>query len=424
MSAKGSSNTIQRLIPGVILAVAIVGSITLGGCKDKNAGTGSGGGTGTQATDATSPQTGTATTGSAGDAIVIGEYGSLTGPEASFGQSSDYAIKLAVDEVNQAGGVKGKQIKLETEDDSSDSSKAGTAVKRLIDEKKVVAVLGEVASGSSIAGGQVCQAAGIPMITPSSTKTTVTQVGNDIFRVCFIDPFQSAVVARFAHDVLKANTAAIYTNESQPYSKGFSTDFKTAFEKMGGKIVLEKSYGKDDKDFRGALTAFKQQNPDVILVPGYYSDAGSIVKQAREIGITKPLLGGDGWDSQSLFDTGGDAVNGCYFSDHMSIDNPSPTVQKFVKAFAAKYGKKPDALAALAYDAANLLFDAIKRAKAVTPADIRDAIAETKDFPGVTGSITMDADRNASKSAVIIAIKDKQFKFAAEIKDPNQPITK
>jgi branched-chain amino acid transport system substrate-binding protein len=358
-----------------------------------------------------------------GDSIVVGEYGSFTGSEASFGHSSDDAIQLATEELNKAGGINGKQVKIETEDDASDSSKAQQAVERLIDEKKVIAVLGEVASSSSIAGGQVCQQKGIPMITPSSTNKKVTQIGNDIFRVCFIDPFQAAVVARFAHDVLKANNVAIYTNKAQTYSVGFSTDFKTAFEKMGGKIVKEQSYGKDDKDFRGALTAIKAANPQAILVPGYYSDAGSIAKQARELGITVPLLGGDGWDSQDLFNTGGDAVNGCYFSDHMSIDNPNPTVQKFVSAFQAKYGHKPDALAALAYDAANLMFDSMRRAKSLTSSDIRDAIAATKDYQGVTGSITMDADRNASKPAVIIKVENKQFKFAKEIKDPSQPVT-
>jgi branched-chain amino acid transport system substrate-binding protein len=420
MSAQ-RSNTYQRLTLGLSLTSALLGMALLGGCKDNNANSGNGSSSATQASDSGANKSSAST----GDAIVIGEYGSLTGAEASFGHSTDDGIQMAVDEVNKAGGINGKQVKLEIEDDQSDSSKAQTAVQRLIDQKKVIGVLGEVASGSSIAGGQVCQAAKIPMISPSSTKTSVTEIGDYIFRVCFIDPYQSAVMARFAHDKLKAKNVAIYTNKDTPYSVGFSADFKTAFEKMGGKIVIEKSYSKDDKDFRGALTAIKQQNPDAILVPGYYSDAGSIAKQAREMGITVPLLGGDGWDSQTLFQTGGDAVNGCYFSDHMSIDNPSPTVQKFVKAFADKYGKdkKPDALSALGYDAANLMFDAMRHAKSLSPQDIRDAIAATKDYPGVTGNITIDANRNAAKSAVIIAIKNNAFQFDTEIKDPNQPIS-
>lgn len=418
MSAKGRSNCSQMKV-GVATGLAMLSIFYFGGCKDKNADNAVGG---TPTT--TSP--GMADTGTklAGDTIIVGEYGSLTGAEASFGHSSDDAIQMATEEVNKSGGINGKQVILVTEDDQSDSSKAETAVKRLIDEKNVIAVLGEVASSSSIAGGKVCQSKQIPMISPSSTNKAVTEVGDYIFRVCFIDPFQAAVVARFSHDVLKANNVAIYTNKAQTYSVGFSHDFKDAFEKMGGKIVKEQSYGKDDKDFRGALTAIKAANPQAILVPGYYSDAGSIAKQARELGITVPLLGGDGWDSTALFDTGGDAVNGCYFSDHMSVDNPNPTVQKFVDSFKKKYnGKKPDALAALAYDAANLLFDSIRRAKSLSHQDIRDAIAATKDYQGVTGSITMDANRNASKPAVMIKVENKQFKFAKEIKDPTQPVT-
>jgi branched-chain amino acid transport system substrate-binding protein len=217
---------------------------------------------------------------------------------------------------------------------------------------------------------------------------------------------------------------AIFTDKTAPYSVGYADNFKTAFTKMGGQVVMEQSYSGGDKDFRGALTAIKAANPQAILVPGYYADAGSIAKQARDLGITVPLLGGDGWDSPALFDTGGDAVNGCYFTDHMSVDDPKDAVQNFVKAYHAKYGadNKPDALTALAYDAASLLFDAMKRAPTLTGKEIRDAIAQTKDFPGVTGTITIDANRNASKPAVVLMIKDRKFTKVAEIANPEQPM--
>lgn len=405
--------TERRWRLGIACALA-VSLFALAGCKDEK----TGGGTGTPGGE--TKQTGGTT--SSGNEIVIGEYGSMTGSEAAFGQSNHEGVQLATDQLNSAGGIDGKQVKIELEDDASDAGKAETAVRRLIDEKHVVAVLGEVASSNSLAGGKVCQEKQIPMISPSSTKPSVTQQGDYIFRVCFIDSFQAPVVARFAIDGLKATRVAIFTNESQSYSKGFRDDFKKAFIQYGGQIVAEKSYQKDDKDYKSALTAIQASNPQAILVPGYYSDAGAIAKQARDLGIKVPLLGGDGWDNQKLFEFGGDAVNGCYFSDHMSIDDPGPATQAFVKAYEAKYNHKPDALAALGYDAANLMFDAMKRAKSTEPKAVRDQLAATKDFPGVTGKITIDSDRNAQKPAVIIAVKDKQFKFEAQIADPSKPM--
>jgi branched-chain amino acid transport system substrate-binding protein len=405
----------RMTISGQSWRLGIAGALAISlfafpGCKDENASKNTGNGTGTNNTQASSND------------IVIGEYGSMTGSEAAFGKSTDDAIQLATEQINAAGGIDGKKVRIELEDDASDAGKAETAVRRLIDEKHVIAVLGEVASSNSLAGGKVCQDKNIPMISPSSTKPSVTQLGDYIFRVCFIDSFQAPVVARFAIDGLHAKRVAIFTNESQSYSKGFRDDFKKAFVQFGGQIVAEGSYTKDDKDYRSALTAIQASKPDAILVPGYYGDAGAVAKQARDLGITVPLLGGDGWDNQKLFDSGGDAVNGCYFSDHMSIDDPSPSTKAFVTAFQNKFKETPDALAALGYDAANLMFDAIKRAKSTDPKAIRDAIAATKDFPGVTGKITIDADRNANKPAVIIAIKDRHFKFQALIADPNKPM--
>jgi branched-chain amino acid transport system substrate-binding protein len=281
---------------------------------------------------------------------------------------------------------------------------------------KPVAVLGEVASSASMAGGPVCQANQVPMISPSSTNPKVTEVGDYVFRVCFIDPFQAAVVAKFARNTLKANTAAIFFDQGQAYSVGFRDEFKKAFEKYGGRIVQEASFSSTDKDFKAPLTRIKSASPEAILVPGYYTQAGTIVKQARDLGITVPILGGDGWDSEKLFDYAGKEVANCYFSDHMAVDDPSPTVQKFVDAYRKKYnGKTPDALAALGFDAAMLLFDAMKRAKSLNGPELRDAIAQTKGFDGVTGQITVNAQRNADKSAVIIEVTNGKFKFKERI---------
>lgn len=357
-----------------------------------------------------------------GSVIPVGEYGSLTGLQSTFGISTDNAIELATKQCNDAGGIQGKTVQIYKEDDASDASKAGPAVQQLIDEDHIVAVLGEVASSASLAGGRVCQASQIPMISPSSTKPSVTEGRDYVFRVCFIDPYQAAVIARFAHDALQCTRVAVFTNKDQAYSIGLTNNFVDAFQKMGGQVVIQKSYSQTDKDFHGALNAIKDASPQAIFVPGYYNDAGTICKQAREIGITIPILGGDGWDSPALTQIGGSAVNGCYFSDHMAIDSPSPRVQKFVQAYKAMYGQTPDALAALGYDAANVLFDAMRRAPSLTSADIRSAIASTKSYPGVTGDISINKDRNADKPAVIIAIKNGQFKFDMEIANPWAPL--
>jgi branched-chain amino acid transport system substrate-binding protein len=352
------------------------------------------------------------------DAIPIGEYGSMTGSESTFGQSTDQGIQLAIEEINGAGGFNGKQLQIVgPEDTASQAQNAETAVKRLMGSK-VVAVLGEVASSASMAAAPVCQENHVPMISPSSTNPKVTEIGDYIFRVCFIDPFQAAVVAKFARDTLKAKTAAVFYDAGQAYSVGFRDNFKKAFESKGGKIVVEASYSKDDKDYKAALTRLKAANPEVILIPGYYTQAGSIAKQARDMGITVPLLGGDGWDSSELFTYAGSSVGNCFFSDHMSADDPNPTVQNFVKAYQAKYSKVPDALAALGYDAAKLLYDAMKRAKSLDGPDLRDAIAQTKDFDGVTGKISINAQRNADKPAVIIEAANDKFKFKEKIANP------
>lgn len=349
--------------------------------------------------------------------IVIGEYASLTGKEAAFGQSSHKGTELAIEELNKAGGVLGKQIELITEDNRSQAGESATIVKKFISRDKVVAVLGEVASGRSLEAGPICQQAGIPMVSPSSTNPKVTEVGDCVFRVCFIDPFQGKVMADFASKTLKAKKVAILSDVASAYSEGLTKFFREGFTANGGQVVLEQKYGGGDKDFKAQLTAIKGSDAEAIFVPGYYNEAGLIVAQARQLGITVPLFGGDGWEAPELIQiAGGKALENTYYSTHYSPEAADARVQSFVKAFQAKFnGETPDAMAALGYDSALVLVDAIKRAGSTEGAKVRAALAATKDFPCVTGKTTLDAKRDASKSAVIITVKDGKFKYVQTV---------
>jgi branched-chain amino acid transport system substrate-binding protein len=348
--------------------------------------------------------------------IVIGHYASMTGSEATFGQSTDNGIKLALEEINQAG-VKGKKLRLITYDDKGDAKEAGTAVTRLINKDGVAAILGEVASGLSLAGAPVCQENGIPMITPSSTNPKVTKVGDMIFRVCFTDLFQGWVCAKFAResDRLKAGKAAILYDQASPYAVGLRDEFEKVFTEMGGKITSKQPYTAGDQDYSAQLTAIRASAPDVVFIPGYYTDVGNIAIQARKLGIDVPLLGSDGWDSSKLGQIAGKSINGCFFSNHYSQQDPNPRVQDFIRKYAAKYGETPDGLAALGYDAALILADAIGRANSTSGADIAAELAKTKDFDGVTGRISIDKDRNAVKPAVMLEMKDGVPTFVSTI---------
>jgi len=349
----------------------------------------------------------------AADEINVGEYASLTGGTATFGISSHNGTQMAVEEINASGGVLGKKIKLITEDTQSKAGEASTGVKKLIAQDKVIAVLGEVASSRSLEAGPIAQEAKIPLISPASTNPKVTEVGDYIFRVCFIDPFQGTVMAKFTLETLKAKKVALLTDVKQDYSVGLAQFYKQYFTKNGGVLVIEQSYSTGDKDFRAQLSAIKATNPEAIFLPGYYTEAATIIKQARQMGITAPFMGGDGWDSESLVQIGTkEAMEGNYFSNHFSTEDPSPAIQAFVKNYKAKYnGATPDAMAALGYDSAMILADAIKRAGTTDSAKLREAIASTKEYPAITGSITLNEKRDATKSAVILTIKDGQFKF-------------
>ncbi len=356
------------------------------------------------------PKTGettkTANGGTEGE-IVVGEYGSLTGGQATFGQSTHNGIMLAVDEINGAGGVNNRKIRIITEDDQSKSEEAASAVTKLISQNNVIAVLGEVASSASLAAGPVCQSNKVPMITPSSTNERVTQIGDYIFRMCFIDPYQGEAMANFVSKQLNMKKAAILTDLRSDYSTGLGANFERVFVANGGKIVAKQSYTQGDSDFRSQLTAVKAAGPEVIFVPGYYNDIGQIAIQARDLGMQMPLAGGDGWESPKLFEIGGKALDGCFYSNHYHVDDPAPVVREFVQKYRERYGAVPDSLAALAYDSTRVLAEAIKAAGTTDGAKLRDAIAQTKNFPGVTGVITLGPDRNPiGKKLAILEIRN------------------
>jgi len=352
--------------------------------------------------------------GGTGD-IVIGHFASMTGPQATFGISTDQAIRLAVKERNAKGGVKGRKIEVVTIDDAGKQSEAATAVTRLINDHKAVAILGEVASSLSLAGGPIAQKSKIPMISPSSTNPDVTDIGDYVFRVCFLDDFQGWVDAKFARENLKAQKAAILYDQAQAYSSGLADYFEKAFKELGGTIVTKQAYTGGNLEISSQLQSIKGSGAEVVFLPGYYSDAGTIIRKAKEAGITAPFLGGDGWDSEELPKIAGDAINGNYFSNHYAPEEDRPEVKNFVENFKREYGKTPDGLAALGYDAALVLFDAMERAPSLDGKALRDALAETKNFTGVTGTFSIDENRNAQKSAVVVEYKDGKQTMAARI---------
>ena len=348
----------------------------------------------------------------AAEPIKIGEYASLTGKEAGFGQTSHHGVVLALEEINAAGGVLGRKLELAYEDNQTKSGESATAVKKLISRDKVVALIGEVSSGRSLEAAPIAQAAKIPMIAPAATNPKVTQTGNYIFRVCFIDPFQGTVMAKFAREDLKVKKVAILSSVSNAYSLGLAKFFKETFVPAGGVVATEKNFSEGDKDFRAQLTAVKAANVDAVFVPGYYTESALIIRQARDLGITVPFFGGDGWEDEQLLSIGGDALNGCYYSTHFSAENTDPSVRKFVAKYKARWNNEvPGAFSALGYDAVYVLADAIKRAGTTDGPKLRDALAATKDFAGASGVTTLDKDRNASKAATIIAIKGGKLQF-------------
>lgn len=376
--------------------------------------------------------------GSAKEELVIGEFGSLTGNDATFGQSTKNGVQIALDELTakKEGKIGGLPVRVVVEDDQGRAEEAATVVQKLINQDRVIAVIGEVASSRSLAGGPICQSAGVPMITPSSTNPRVTQVGDFVFRVCFMDDFQGAVMARFVSENLKLKRVAILKDLKSDYSVGLAQYFAGVFKQLGGEVVVEQAYSAGDQDFRAQLTAIKAKNPEAVVVPGYYTEAGLIARQARELGIQVPLIGGDGWESEQLLAIGGEALNGCYYSNHWALDYPDPRLQEFLKRYRESFKSDPDAIGGLAYDATTVLFTAMERLAEQDPEafkglsssragsearknacrKLRDLIAGTAEFAGVCGTITLDQNRNASKPAVVIEIKDGKKVFNTSIK--------
>jgi branched-chain amino acid transport system substrate-binding protein len=391
---------------GLRYAAIVAALLVLGACDKGKGGGGGTGGSGAASGGGTPPPSGS---------IVIGHFASMTGPQATFGISTDQAIRLAIKERNAKGGVKGRQVALVTIDDAGKQTEAATAVTRLINDHKAVAILGEVASSLSLAGGPIAQKSKIPMISPSSTNPDVTDVGDYIFRVCFLDDFQGWVAAKFAKENLKAQKVAILYDQAQAYSSGLADYFEKAFKEMGGTVVTKQAYTGGNLEISSQLQSIKGAGAEVVFLPGYYSDAGTIIRKAKESGITAKFLGGDGWDSEELPKIAGAAINGNFFSNHYAPEEDRPEVKNFVASYKKEYGKTPDGLAALGYDAALVLFDAMERAPSLDGKALRDAIAATKNFTGVTGTFSIDDNRNAQKSAVIVEYKDGKQMMSARI---------
>lgn len=349
--------------------------------------------------------------------IIIGNFGAMTGAEASYGISTHNGIILAMEEWNVQGGILGKQIEIKVYDNQGRTEEAKLSVEKLIENDNVVAVLGESASTRSIAAAPVAQEHKIPLISPSSTNPQLTKIGDFIFRVCFIDPFQGEVMAKFAFETLKLRKAAILRDKQSDYSMGLADFFVMKFKSLGGEIVATQDYIAGDVDFKDQVHKIKQSQAEFLFIPGYYTEVGIVARQVRDAGIQIPLMGGDGWDSEKLIEIGGDAIKGSYFSNHYTQEDPRPIVQEFIARFEKRFGSKPDSQAALGYDAARILFESIKRANSLEGKAIRDAIAQTKDFKGITGTITINQERNALKSAVVLKVTENGFRFVGTI-DP------
>ena len=345
----------------------------------------------------------------AGETIKVGASFELTGNVANYGKAILSGAKMAIDEVNEKGGVNGKKLTLVESDNKSEPSESGNSVTKLVTQDKVVAIIGPATSGCVAASAPITTANKVPQIAPSATAPAITmdngKVRDYMFRACFIDPFQGQVMAQFADNTLKVKNVAILYDSSSDYSKGLADVFQKTLESKGGAVVAKEAFLSKDLDFKAALTKIKATNPEAIYVPGYYEEVSKIIKQAREIGINVPLLGSDGWESPKLAEIAGkDALHDCYYVSAFSAQDQDPSVQKFIKDYKAKYQKDPDIFAMQGYNAGLVLADALKRSNNATGEKLAKAIAETKDLPIASGKLTYDANHNPIMSALIISL--------------------
>lgn len=378
---------------GAALALALFTAALHTGCDRGGAANGGGGGS------------------SGGDKIKVGHLASLTGAEATFGQSCENGIQIALEETNKAGGILGRQVEIITVDDQSKNQEVNNCMVKLTQKDQVCAVIGEIASSNTMAAAPRAQSAKVPLVTPGSTNPEVTKKGDYIFRICYTDDVQGRAIAGFSAQRLNAKRAVTITDQSSAYSLNLTEEFKRAFTGDGREVVLDVSYKKQDSDYNALVNQALSVKPDLLVLTGYYTNVGNIVQTARKAGYTGPCVGGDGWDSDTLYKIGGKALDDCYFTNHYSPEDPDPRIQGFIQKYKGLHnGEVPDAMAILGYDAAMVVFDAIRRAGAAEGPKIRDALAATKEFKGLSGVITIDANRNAQKGIVIVGIKDgKQY---------------
>lgn len=359
--------------------------------------------------------------GSKSNTVKVGLDYELSGDGATYGQACVEGIELGMEEINKTGGVLGKQVELVKSDNKTDNAETASIATRLATRDKVVAILGAAFSGNTKSAANAANQNKVPLISCSSTSDDVTVDSNGkvrqyVFRTCFTDSFQGVIGADFAFDDLNSKNAAVLIDSTSDYSKGLAKNFKEVYTKKGGNIVTEQAYQQKDKDFKAVLTKIKSSNPDLIYIPGYVEEVGLIVKQARELGLDVPILGGDGFDSPKFVEISGkDALNNVYFTNHYSPKDDSPEVVKFKESFKSKYGKDPDAFNALGYDLAYFLKDAIERAGAADPVKVKDALASTKDFKGITGSMSVDSKHNPVKSATVVEFKNGEQDFVKKV---------
>lgn len=350
------------------------------------------------------------------DAIVVGAYLSLSGSDSAFGVDTREGIELAIAEVNAAGGIKGRPINVIYEDDKSLTTEASQTVRKLVDRDHVVALLGEAASGRSLVGGLIANTSQVPMITPSSTAVDVTKGREWVFRACFTDDAQGEAAARFVHDDLHKTKVGIFFAAQDTYSSGLAKTFREETARLGGTVVVDRGYPKGETSFRTYLAELASAQPEIVFVPNYYNEMVTLARQAKELGIPGTMfVGGDGWDASNLLEGAGAELEGAHFTNHYAPDVPWPQSKRFLEAFRSRYGRDPSSGNTLGYDAARLLADAMTRAPEPTRAAIRKALAETKDFAGATGTMSMDAGRNPKKPVVVVRIVNRRFTYATQL---------